>query len=71
MENKLASSLVVSLGKALNGTLPSLCGRQVATRTSPSYNCEVVNPTCRKKRLLGTYQCQSALLVMGLPVTHD
>ena len=30
VENKPASSLVVSLGKALNGTLPSLCGRQVA-----------------------------------------
>ena len=28
--NKPASSLVVSLGKALNGTLPPLCGRQVA-----------------------------------------
>ena len=25
-----ASSLVVSLGKALNGTPPPLCGRQVA-----------------------------------------
>ena len=30
MENKPASSLVVSLGKALNGTPPLLCGRQVA-----------------------------------------
>ena len=30
VENKPASSLVVSLGKALNGTPPSLCGRQVA-----------------------------------------
>ena len=29
-ENKRASSLVVSLGKALNGTPPPLCGRQVA-----------------------------------------
>ena len=28
--NKPASLLVVSLGKALNGTLPPLCGRQVA-----------------------------------------
>ena len=27
VENKLASSLVVSLGKALNGTPPPLCGR--------------------------------------------
>ena len=30
VEIKPASSLVVSLGKALNGTSPSLCGRQVA-----------------------------------------
>ena len=29
MENKPASSLVVSLGKALNWTPPPLCGRQV------------------------------------------
>ena len=29
VENKPASSLVVSLGKALNGTPPPLCGRQV------------------------------------------
>ena len=33
MENKAASSLVVFLGKAHNGMLPSLCGRQVAPRT--------------------------------------
>ena len=30
MEDKPASSLVVSLGKALNRTPPLLCGRQVA-----------------------------------------
>ena len=30
MENKPACSLVVSLGKALDGTPPPLCGRQVA-----------------------------------------
>ena len=30
VKNKLASSLVVSLGKALNGMPPPLCGRQVA-----------------------------------------
>ena len=29
-ENKLASSLVVSLGKTLNGTPPPLCGKLVA-----------------------------------------
>ena len=30
VDNKPTSSLVVSLGKALNGTPPPLCGRQVA-----------------------------------------
>ena len=30
LENKPASFLVVSLGKALSGTPPPLCGRQVA-----------------------------------------
>ena len=30
VENKPASSLVVSLGKTLNGTPPPSCGRQVA-----------------------------------------
>ena len=30
VENKPASLLVVSLGKALNGTPPPLCGRHVA-----------------------------------------
>ena len=30
VENKPASSLVVPMGKALNGTPPPLCGRQVA-----------------------------------------
>ena len=34
VENKPASLLVVSLGKALNGTLPSLCGRQVVGPSS-------------------------------------
>ena len=32
VENKPASSLVVSLGKALNGTPPPLCGRQVTRK---------------------------------------
>ena len=34
MENKLASLLVVSLGKALNGMSPSLCGRQMVGPSS-------------------------------------
>ena len=33
VENKPASSLVVSLGKSLNGTSLHLCGRQVAQFT--------------------------------------
>ena len=39
--------------------------------TSPGYNCEVAKPACCKRRLLGTHQWQSALLAVGLPVTHD
>ena len=34
VENKPASLLVVSLGKALNGMLPSLCGRQMVGPSS-------------------------------------
>ena len=34
VENKLASLLVVSLGKALNGMPPSLCGRQMVGPSS-------------------------------------
>ena len=34
VENKPASLLVVSLGKALNGTPPSLCGRQMVGPSS-------------------------------------
>ena len=41
------------------------------TSTSLDYNCEVANPACRKKRLLGTHQWQFALLVVGLSVTQD
>ena len=71
MENKPASLLVVSLGKALNGMPPPLVAHRWPTCTSPGYNCEVANPACRKRRLLGTHQWQSALLVVGLPVIHD
>ena len=35
VENKPASLLVVSLGKALNRMLPPLCGRQVAQMATP------------------------------------
>ena len=36
VENKPASLIVVSLDKALNGILPSLCGRQVLGPSSLS-----------------------------------
>ena len=41
------------------------------TRKSSGCNCEVANPTCRKRQLLGTHQWQSALLVLRLQVTND
>ena len=34
VENKPASLLVVSLGKAFNGMTPSLCGRQMVGQSS-------------------------------------
>ena len=39
-------------------------------RASPGYNCEAAHEACRKRRLLGTQQWQSALLVVGLPVCN-
>ena len=70
VENKPASLLVVSLGKALNGTPPPLCGRQVAP---PVLHRIIIVKllTQHVRRLLGTHQWQSALLVVGLPVTQD
>ena len=70
MENKPASLLVVSLGKALTGRLHLYVADRWPTRTSPDYNCEVACPACRKRRLLGNHQWQFALLVVGLPVTE-
>ena len=37
------------------------------TRASPGQYSEAAHPACRKRRLLGTHQLQSALVV-GLPV---
>ena len=70
MENKPASLLVVSLGKALNGTPPPLCGRQVALPVLHQVTI-VKLLTQHVRRLQGTHQWQSALLVVGLPVTQD
>ena len=47
MENKPASSLVVSLGKALNGTPHLYVEDRWPSRTSPDYNCEAANPACQ------------------------
>ena len=75
MENKPASLLAVSLNRALNETPPPLCGRQVAQRTSPDYNCEVANPACQTTlgypplavRLVGGgATCHSRLVRNGL-----
>ena len=38
----------------------------------PNYSVQTVpRPACRKRRLLGTHQWQSALLVVWLPVIHN
>ena len=57
--------------RPLMGRLHLYVADKWPTRTSPDYNYEVANPACRKRRLLGTHQWQSALLVVGLPVTQD
>ena len=62
--------LLCPWAKHLTGCLGVYVADRWRTRTSPGYNCEAAHPVC-KRRLLGTYQWQSALLVVGLPVTHD
>ena len=72
VEKKPASLIAVFLGKTFNGTPPPLfVADRWPTRTLLDYDCEVTNPAGRKRRLLGAYHWQSALLVVGLPVTHD
>ena len=56
VENKPASLLVVSLARYLTGRLHFYVADRWPTRTSLGYNCEVANPACRKRRLLGTHQ---------------
>ena len=63
--------LLCSWAGHLTGRLRLYVADRWPTRTSPGYNCEVANPAYRKRRLLDTHQWQSALLVVGLPVTHD
>ena len=63
--------LLCPWARHLTGRIRLYVADRWPTRTSPGCNCEVANPACRKRRLLGTHQWQSALLVVGLPVTHD
>ena len=63
--------LLCPWARHLTGRLHLYVAYMWPTRSSPGYHCEVANPACRKRRLLGTHQWQSALLVVGLPVTHD
>ena len=62
--------LLCPWARYLTGRLHLYVADRRSTRTSPGYNCEVVNPACRKTRLLGTHQWHSALLVV-LPITQD
>ena len=63
--------LLYSLARHLTGRLLLYVADRWPTRTLPGYNSEAAHPACHKRRLLGTHQWQSALLVVGLPVTHD
>ena len=63
--------LLCSWAKHSTGRLHLYVADRGPTRTSPGYNCEVANQACYKRRLLGTHQWQSALLVVGLLITHD
>ena len=63
--------LLCPWARHLTGRLHLYVADRWSTRTSPDYNCEVAYSACRKRRLLGTHQWQSALLVVGLPVTED
>ena len=48
VENKPASLVAVSLGKAHTVMPSSLCGDRWRSRTLPGYNCEDAQPACRK-----------------------
>ena len=57
--------LLCPMARHLTGRLHLYVADRWPIRTSPGYNCEVANPACRKRRLLGTHQWQSALLAVG------
>ena len=63
--------LLYPWARHLTGWLYLYVADRWPTRTSAGYNCEAAHPAYRKKRLLGTHQWQSVLLVVGLPVNHD
>ena len=63
--------LLCPWARHLTGRLHLYVANRWPAITSLEYNCEVAHPACHKRRLLGTLQRQSALLVVGLPVTHD
>ena len=63
--------LLCPSARHLTGHLHLYVADRWRTPTSPGYNCEDANPACRKRRLLGTHQWQSTLLVVGLPLIHD
>ena len=63
--------LLCPWARHLTGRLHLYVADRWRTRASPGYNCEVASPACRKRRLLGTHQWQSALLVVGLSLMTD
>ena len=63
--------LLCPWARPLTGRLHLYVADRWPTRTSLGCNGEVTHPACRKRRHLGTHQWQSALLVVGLPVSQD
>ena len=59
--------LLCPWARHLTGCLHLYVADRWRTRTSLGYNCEAAHLACLKKRLSGTHQWQSALLVVGLP----
>ena len=53
METSRQVCLLCPWARHLTGRLHLYVVDRWPTRTSPDYNCEVANPACRKRRLLG------------------
>ena len=61
----------VSFKRGRSRSLAKITGYNSSdTFTSPGCNCEAAHPACRKRRLVGTHQWQSTLLVGRLPVNN-